>query len=721
MIPVKEIISEIQKFRPNANADIIEKAYALGKVAHQHQKRKSGEPYFAHPTQVAFILASHQMDEDTVATGLLHDVVEDTDTSIEDIEQQFGQDIADMVDGVTKLSKISFQSKDIQQSESFRKMLLAMAKDIRVIVVKLADRLHNMRTLEHMREDKQRIISQETLDIYAPLAHRLGMSWLKNELEDLSFQYLHPSSYAMIQDHLSESRNKHDKFISSIIDVLARKMKEENIPCEITGRLKHAFSIFKKMEKRRLEFDQIHDLLAFRILVDSIPKCYEALGHIHAMWKPIPGRFKDFIALPKANMYQSLHTTLIGPNGERIEVQIRTHDMHSIAEDGIAAHWQYKTNKKASAKAKDIQQFAWLRQMVEWQQDLSDAHQFIESVKIDLFSDEVYVFTPQGEVLDFPRGSTPIDYAFRVHTEVGLKCKGAIVNGKMVPLKYQLKNGDKIEIITDKNMRPSKDWLKLVKTSKARSKIRSHIKKIERDQAKKMGHEILIREFRKHKERFESVLDSDLFSATLKELRLGNEDELLLAVGYGKIHPQVVVEKYTQLLNPEKTFKKLAKVHENVSSQAINHETSAPIQVGGEDSIVVRYGKCCTPLPGDAIIGFITRGRGVTIHKSDCYMILETDDERKIHVAWADSIAGSKRIVRIRVITTDTVGILADVSQQISKSGGNISHASIKTTADNKAICYFDVSIQNTNQLNALLQSIGELKGVLTVERVKNL
>lgn len=715
MIPIDAILSEVKKNRPNANITLIAKAYEISQKAHAGQKRKSGEPFLAHPLQVAHILASHRMDEETIATGLLHDVVEDTLVPLKTIEKEFGSEVAQLVDGVTKLSKISFRSKDVRQSESFRKMLLAMAQDIRVIIVKLADRLHNMRTLEHMSELQQLGIAQETLDIYAPLANRLGISWMKTELEDLSFRFLRPISFQKLTEKIKTSRAERDEFIAHVIEIISEKMKQEKISCEITGRHKHLYSIFKKMETRNLDFEQIADVIAFRIIVDTLPQCYAALGHIHGMWKPIPGRFKDFIALPKANGYQSLHTTVIGPEARRIEIQIRTRQMHQIAEDGIAAHWIYKTS--ADLKQKDAEQFAWIRQMLEWQKELTDSHEFMETVKIDLFANEVYVFTPQGDVLDFPRGSTPIDFAYRVHTEVGHHCRAARINDKFVPLKYKLQNGDTVEIITDTQSHPSKDWLKFAATSKAKSKIRSVIKKEQRDAARTVGKEILIKEFRKYGENFEKLLTKGALKDAPEELGYGSIDDLLLAVGYGKTDPHEVLQHYLPSEKIDKIDKRPPSIFRSIASKFMPRHPS-PIKVGGIDDVLVRYGKCCDPLPGDSILGFVTRGRGVTIHKTNCYKVLEIDNERKVDVQWAKN-GRTVRTVRIRVISVDTPGILANISKRISESGGNISHASIKTTQDKKAVNTFDVDVSHTSQLHALMRSIERLRGIISVERVK--
>ncbi len=714
MSSLAAILKEAKFTNTEAKLALIQKAYEVSEKAHEGQKRRSGDPYFLHPTEVALILASHRMDAETVATGLLHDVVEDTILTLDAVKKEFGNEIAQMVDGVTKLSKVSFQSKDVRQAESFRKMLLAMGQDIRVIIVKLADRLHNMRTLEHMPEMRQQAIAQETLEIYAPLANRLGIAWMKMELEDLSFRFLKPVIYEKLKESLQSTEVERDQYIARVIHVLGDKMKAEKVRCEITGRHKHLYSIYKKMESRNLEFEQITDILAFRIIVDAVSNCYEALGHIHTMFKPVPGRFKDYIALPKTNGYQSLHTTVIGPDGERIEVQIRTRQMHRFAEEGIAAHWIYKTGDGATKK--DLDRFGWLRQMVDWQEDLQDSHEFIETVKIDLFADEVYVFTPKGEVHEFPRGATPIDFAYRIHTEVGHHCHGARVNGRMVPLKYKLQNGDTLEIITSEQSHPTKDWLKIAVTSKAKSKIRAVIKKEQRQTARNVGKEILERELRKIGENYEKLLSSGQLKTGTSVAGYDNFDDLLLALGYGKMEPHEVVSQ----LFPEKAKELLPSpdVGETTLPPRPISESNRAIRVGGVADVMIRYGKCCDPLPGDPILGFVTRGRGVTVHRTDCYKILETDNERKIAVEWTRD-GTAIRSVRIRVVSVDTPGILANISKTISQKGGNISHASIKTTQDRKAINMFDVDVTNAEQLYSLMHSIEQIQGIISVERIK--
>lgn len=703
------IISELKKKRKEPNLKLIQSAFDFAQEAHLGQKRKSGEDYFIHPVEVAHILAVHNMDEESIAAGLLHDVVEDTQIPLKEIDQRFGSDVADIVDGLTKLSGISFQSKDERKSESFRKMLLAMAKDIRVIIIKLVDRLHNMRTLEHMKESSQQAIAQETLDIYAPLAHRLGISWIKTELENLSFKFMHPEAYERLQKNINASEQQKKAYVDKVMEIIREKMKKEAIDAQVMGRHKHLYSIYRKMELQNLDFEQIADLVAFRIIVDKLTQCYEVLGHIHATWKPVPGKFKDYIALPKANMYQSLHTTVIGPSGNRIEIQIRTQEMHDIAEEGIAAHWMYKNPEKTSMK--ELQQLSWIKKMIESQEDLPDSHQFIESVKIDLYSDEVYVFTPKGEVIELPNGSTPVDFAYEIHTEVGQHCKGAKINEKMVPLKRVLKNGDTISIITDPNANPTKDWLKFVKTSKAKAKIRAFLREKERDTARIIGKEILDKELKRNGLTIDKMQAHVKYEEVLKTLGVQDLSEIYLGIGYEKIDINQILQ---HILPASKLTTQINKIF-----QTFTRGTAyAPVQVGGITNIQVRFGKCCNPLTGDPIVGFITRGKGITVHKQDCRKILEMDHERKINVEWAKDGTFTQKVT-IKVITRDVPGILADISKLITKGGANIATATCKTTKDQMAVNMFDIAIKNAGQLRNLMRDIERLKGIVSVERFK--
>ncbi|MDO8494031.1 MAG: bifunctional (p)ppGpp synthetase/guanosine-3',5'-bis(diphosphate) 3'-pyrophosphohydrolase, partial [Deltaproteobacteria bacterium] len=535
-----DLLDAVQLYVPDADLDLIKKAYCCAAKAHEGQKRKSGEPYLNHPLAVAKILTDIKMDVTSIVAALLHDTVEDTKVTLEEIEHLFGEEIRTLVDGVTKLGKIKFTSSEEQQAENFRKMILAMAQDIRVILIKLCDRLHNMRTLGHIAEQRASEIAQETLDIYAPIANRLGMQGFKTEMEDWALKYTKPEVYKMIDERTRSRREQREKYIAQVIQTLERPMKEQGLPCDISGRIKHYFSIHRKMEAQNIPFDEVSDIIAFRILVNNITQCYEALGLIHSLWKPIPGRFKDYIAMPKANNYQSLHTTVIGPMGERVEFQIRTQEMHAIAEYGIAAHWKYKEG--GGHKQKDEQKFQWLRRLLEWQSELTDPAEFLDTVKLDLFADDVYIFTPKGQLRELPRGSTPVDFAFSVHTEVGNTCVGARVNGKIVPLSYRLHSGDTVEILTRKDIRPNQDWLSFVKTSKAKAKIRQYLKQEEHEQAKQVGLELLEKSCHRYGWRIPKLLKEAAVEKYMKESGLNDEEGLLTAIGYGRILPKDLLE-----------------------------------------------------------------------------------------------------------------------------------------------------------------------------------
>ncbi|HZH03189.1 MAG TPA: bifunctional (p)ppGpp synthetase/guanosine-3',5'-bis(diphosphate) 3'-pyrophosphohydrolase, partial [Myxococcaceae bacterium] len=545
MIRLNDILQKVAAYHPDPDLDILKKAYVYSAKVHQGQLRSSGEPYLVHPLEVAGILSQLKLDEASIVTGLLHDTIEDTLATFEELTELFGSEVAQLVDGVTKLSKFSASaslSQEEKQAENFRKMIIAMARDIRVILVKLADRTHNMRTLEYMKEEKQVRIAQETLDIYAPLANRLGISWIKSELEDLSLRYLKPQEYADLQSKVGRRKKEREKYVDDVVKLIESKLKERNLQGQVQGRFKHLYSIYKKMKSQGIDFDQIHDIIAFRILMPTVPSCYEALGLIHQLWKPVPGRFKDFIAIPKPNMYQSLHTTVIGPLGERVEVQIRTEEMHKIAEEGIAAHWAYKEGKVIS---KDDEKFAWLRQLMEWQQDLKDPKEFLETVKVDLFTDEVFVFTPKGDVRSLPRGATPVDFAYAIHSDVGSRCVGAKVNGKIVPLRYKLKNGDTVEVLTSPQAHPSKDWLTFVKTSRAQQRIRAYIKEQQREKSLQLGRELTEREFRRASLNLNKMIKGGDLTTLVQEMGFRTEDDLLVAVGYGKVDPHQLVQKLT--------------------------------------------------------------------------------------------------------------------------------------------------------------------------------
>ena len=716
MIRLNDILDKVSAYNPTADHNLIRKAYVYCAKVHQGQTRLSGEPYIIHPMEVAGILAELKLDVPSIVTGFLHDTIEDTLATAEDLTRMFGSEVAALVDGVTKISKINFKTKEESQAENFRKMLLAMAIDIRVILVKLADRLHNMRTLEFQDEMKQRRIARETMDIYAPIANRLGISWVKVELEDLSFRYLHPEIYFDLVKKISQKKHEREAFVEEAKAIISEKLDFYGITGEVSGRSKHLYSIYRKMEKRNVEFEEIYDLIAVRILVGDVRECYEVLGVIHSAWKPIPGRFKDFIAMPKGNMYQSLHTTVIGPQGDRMEVQIRTHEMHSVADAGIAAHWKYKEGKGYDEK--DVKRFAWLRQLLEWQQDLQDSKEFMDSVKVELFTEEVYVFTPKGDVKGYPKGSTPIDFAYSVHTDIGHRCVGAKVNGKLVPLKYELKNGDIVEVITSPHHTPSKDWLKIVKSSRARNKIRAWIKIEERKRSVVLGREICEKDFRRYSINLQKIQKSGDFKRIAAEFGYAADEDLLAAVGYGKISSSQIVAK----LLPEEKLKARAEHKESRLEAVINKlkgKSSGAVEIGGLDDVLVRFGKCCNPVPGDEIIGFITRGKGVTVHTTDCQFALENDPERRVDVVW-NMVKTAVLPVKIRVLCHDVKGILANITLAITNCEANIASAHIQSTIDQRGENIFEVNVTNLAHLQKVMNSLMKIKGVIKVERIKH-
>ncbi len=736
MLRLNDILDRVAQYHPDPDLEIIKKAYVYSAKVHQGQIRKSGEPYLIHPLEVAGILAQLKLDEASIVTGLLHDTIEDTLATLEELTELFGAEVAQLVDGVTKLSQFSASanvSQEEKQAENFRKMIVAMARDIRVILVKLADRTHNMRTLEHMAPEKQQRISQETLDIYAPLANRLGISWVKQELEDLSFKYLRPTEFQDLFSKVELKKKASAQYVEDVKDILSRKMAENNLEVRVQGRFKHLYSIQGKMRVQGVDFEQIHDVIAFRLIMKSMPACYEALGLVHTLWKPVPGRFKDYIAIPKPNMYQSLHTTVIGPFGDRVEVQIRTEEMHKIAEEGIAAHWAYKEGKDGAKDgsgsgrplSKDDAKFAWLRQLMEWQQDLKDPKEFLETVKVDLFTDEVFVFTPKGDVKSLPRGATPVDFAYAIHSDIGAKCVGAKVNGKIVPLRYKLKNGDTLEVLTSANAHPSKDWLSFVKTSRAQARIRGYIKAQQREKSLELGRELAERELKRFDLNLNKLLKAGDLKKAAEALGYRLEDDLLVAIGYGKIAPSQVAAK---LLPADKLAEKRAENGERGSESApiqriteilkkVTGRSKTGVQINGIDDVLVRFGRCCNPVPGDKIVGFITRGRGVTVHTLDCEKALATDPERRVDVSW-DVRSDFKRPVTLRVLTADRPGLLADISQTFSKKGVNISQANCRATGDDRAVNTFEVTVSDLKQLNEVMQSIERISGVFTVERV---
>jgi GTP diphosphokinase / guanosine-3',5'-bis(diphosphate) 3'-diphosphatase len=710
-------------FGVNADLSLLEKAYHFSERAHTGQIRRSGEPYISHPLGVAAILADLHLDLPSIATGLLHDTVEDTHATLIDIEREFGKAIAELVDGVTKISKISFRNTHEKQGENIRKMIVAMGKDVRVILVKLADRLHNMRSLSHMPPEKQMRIAQETLDIYAPLAGRLGIMSLKVELEDLSFRYSKPDGYYQLAQKVATKKKERERYIDDTKRILINELSSRTkAKFEVWGRPKHLYSIYKKMQARSLDYEQIYDVLAFRVIVGTVSECYEVLGHVHALWKPIPGRFKDFIAMPKVNNYQSLHTTVMGPGGERIEIQIRTRDMHMVAERGIAAHWKYKEGGKAPAGSE--QRFEWLRDLLSLHQQVRNPDEFLETVKTDLWDREIYVFTPRGDVRELPDGATPIDFAYAVHTDVGNRCAAARVNGRLVPLKTKLKSGDTIEVITSAHQTPSKDWLKYCVTTRAKSKIRWFVKNEQRKRALELGREMLEKDFRKFGHSLQRAFkESPELHERLRAVGANDIEDLCVLVGYGKLVGKDVVEKFfpgAQPVEEEKnavsTF--MQKVVQNATNKA--RRSKSIIRVDGLEDMLIRFGKCCNPIPGDPIAGFITRGRGITIHKADCERAFEVDTDRRIDVEWTvnSTPEGVERIVRVRVISHDLPGLLKSMSEAFSARGINIHNAQIRTTKDKKAICIFDVSVRDTSQLSQVMQDLQKITGIIGVTRV---
>ncbi len=715
MIRLNDILEKISRYLPGTDLSLIEKAYVFSAKVHQGQVRLSGEPYLIHPLEVAAILADMKMDITTVAAGLLHDTVEDTYASLAEIREICGPEIAGLVDGLTKISKITLSTHEEQQAENFRKMLLAMAKDIRIVIIKLADRLHNMRTLEYLPPESQIKIAQETLDIYAPLANRLGIDRIKTELEDLSFRYLHPQEHEDLSRRVAWKKEERERYIQEVSSIISEKLASYGLVARVSGRPKHFFSIYRKMKAQNVEFEQVYDVIAFRIILGTVKDCYEALGIIHSLWKPVPGRFKDYIAMPKANGYQSLHTTVIGPYGERVEIQIRTEEMNRTAEEGIAAHWQYKEGKVIAPK--DSRQFAWVRQLLEWQQDLRDPREFLETVKIDLFPDEVYVFTPKGAVKQFPIGSTPVDFAYSIHTVIGQQCVGAKVNSKIVPLRYQLKNGDIVEIITAPGHQPSKDWLKFVKTSRARTKIRQWIKAQARERSVDLGKEICEREFKKYHVDFGKVVKSEEMKKIVGELSFQSVDDLMAEVGYGNVSANQILGK---IIPPERLEKE--KKDESRLKRLAKKFRGEPagIQIRGIQDMMVRFAKCCNPLPGDPISGYITRGRGVTVHTADCPNLLGSDPQRLIVVSW-NLQEKAVHAVRVRVTCTDRKGLLAEISSALSSSEVNIIRANVDTTEDKNAICDFELEVRDLKHLQKAFQALTRLKNVLKVERMRGL
>ncbi len=712
MIRINDIVDKVSDYVPDADADIIERAYIYSARVHEGQVRLSGEPYLSHPLEVAGILADMKLDPESVVAAILHDVIEDTSATPEEIMRLFGPVVLHIVSGVSKLSSLSFGTSQARQAESIRKMFLAMADDIRVILIKLADRLHNMRTLQFHSADKRKEIAQETLDIYAPIAARLGIYWIKNELEETSFKYIQPEEFSRIEKLLSTSKTDREKYIRKVQSDLKAAMDVANLNCEVIGRVKNVYSISNKMISQNLPFEEIYDIIAFRIILNTVPQCYEALGLIHSMWKPIDHKFKDYIGRPKTNMYQSLHTTVIGPVGERIEIQIRTWEMDQVASSGIAAHWGYKEGKRLDENVSG--KFAWIQNVIENQENFLDPGEFLENVRIDLFPDEVYVFTPRGEVKTLPRGATPVDFAYLIHTEVGNQCTGAKVNGRMVSLPYELKTGDIVEIVTSKNHHPSKDWLNFVKTVKARSKIRHWIKVQETERSLTLGREMCEKTFRKERLSFNNLVKSEQMMTVVEQFGFKTVDDLIASVGYGKITPLQVLRKFAPKTDE-------AEVDESIFNKLIGRvrkkKPRTGILVNGVDDILIKFGKCCQPVPGDPIVGYITRGFGVTIHRTNCVNALRMNPERQVEVAWNQQVSETYP-VKIRIISQDRLGLLADLVGNISKFGANILNAKTETRENKMVDSFFTIGVEDTTHLEKILAAVKKVKYVQEVKRV---
>lgn len=710
MITVDNIITHLKSYNKAADITMVKAAFDFAAKAHEGQKRKSGEPYLVHLLEVARILTQMHMDNASIVAAVLHDTIEDTDVKKQEIAKEFGQDVADIVDGVTKLSKLQFSNKEVRQAENYRKMIIAMSKDIRVILVKLADRLHNMRTLQYMTEERQIAIAEETLDIYAPIAGRMGIHWLKEELENLALKFSKAEIYKSIEQRIQGIKKKHEKYMQKVRDVLMRQIQPYVPNVEISGRIKKPYSIYLKTQRQQITIDEIHDLIAFRVNVPSIETCYEVLGNIHALWRPIHGRFKDYIALPKDNHYQSLHTTVMCLDNERVEFQIRTPEMHRIAEQGIAAHWHYKEDGRLDTK--DEEKFRWLRQLVDWHRDLKDSLEFVDTVKLDLFSDEIYVFTPRGDVQSFSHGATAVDFAYAIHSDVGNHCMGARVNGRMVPLNALLENGDTVEIQTNKNQSPNKDWLDFVVTSKAKTHIRQFIRSQQREKSVMIGKSLFEQESLKHGLSLIKATKRDEFLQFLKDKKMMSLEDFYSAIAYGKVSPQDVFEKIVVEEKDKKTSGGvIQKLIEKVTPKSKNL-----ILVDEHDDILVNFAKCCTPVKGDSIIGFVTRGKGVTIHRTNCQKVLNVDPDRRLSVAWNNRVEQG-RITRLVLLTEDKPGVLADITKTISEKNVNINKLLVKTTTDGMAYIFVDVKVKDVHELIKVMKALEHVRSIVRVER----
>jgi GTP diphosphokinase / guanosine-3',5'-bis(diphosphate) 3'-diphosphatase len=715
MIRFEDLVEKVRNINPDADIDLLRRAYVFSAFEHKGQVRHSGEPYLVHPLEVADQLADMKLDVVAIAAGLLHDIVEDTQTPIERIKELFGADVAHVVEGVTKLGAISFSSNEERQAENFRKMLLAMVDDIRVILVKLADRLHNMRTLHHLPEERRVKIAQETRDIYAPIANRLGMSKVKNELEELAFKYLEPAAYESLRLAVEKRRRATEGMIEELKNTVTAKLQEAQVPViEIDGRIKRLFSIHQKLKRQKIELDQVYDMVALRLVTQSVKDCYGALGIIHQTWSPVPGRIKDFIAMPRPNGYQSLHTSVISERGVPFEVQIRTADMHRTAEEGIAAHWKYKEGRVGAGR--DEQYFVWLRQLLEWQQEVRDPQEFLQNLKIELYPEEVYIFTPRGEVKALPRDATPVDFAYAIHTDVGHQCVGARVNGKMVPLRARLRNGDIVEIITTPGHKPSRDWLNFVVTSRARNKIKHFIHSEEKERSLELGRKLFDKEAKRYGLNLKNLTEPETMQRVLTEYGMGKVDELYAALGYGKLSPKTVLAKFV----PQQELKE-APPEGGIASvvrRVLGGTGEDKITVHGIDDLMVFRARCCNPIRGEKIVGYITRGKGVSVHSATCSNVLNLlyDPERRIPVEWDKGTDGTPYTVRLTVHVEDRKGILADVSSKIA--GVNTNIRNIEATVDDQmGRIDMTVEISDVKHLQKVIKSLRSIAGVVDVER----
>ncbi|MSQ83979.1 MAG: bifunctional (p)ppGpp synthetase/guanosine-3',5'-bis(diphosphate) 3'-pyrophosphohydrolase [Myxococcales bacterium] len=711
-----ELIAAMRTYLPDADMSIVARAYAFAARAHSGQIRRSGEPYFSHPVAVAFLLARLRLDVAAVSAGLLHDVVEDTPYKVEDIASRFSPEVASIVDGVTKLEAIKYSSQQAKQAENFRKMLVAMSKDIRVLLIKLADRLHNMSTLDFKKADTQKKTAQETVEIYAPLANRLGIGWMKVLLEDYCFRFLHPDEYKTLAHKVGARQAERQNYVTQVNDEMRELMAIEGLPrAAVSGRPKHLYGIWKKMENGRVPYEQIYDTQGFRVVVADIKECYQALGAVHTHWKPIPGRFKDYIALPKANRYQSLHTSVIGPSAERIEIQIRTVDMHRLADEGVACHWRYKARGE-SISVRDEERFTWLKQLLEFHTNAKDADEFMDSMRVDLFNDEVYTFTPKGELKVLQRGATPVDFAYAVHTKVGERTVGAKVDNVLVPLRSTLRSGNVVEIMTRPDAKPSKDWMDFAVTARARSKIRAYLHAEQRTRSREIGLDMLEKALRRLKCSLTRAQASDRLAHALEVVGIQNWDELAVAVGFGKAD----AEKFARLLLPDAKGEQPEDEAEGAikrSRKSKHKKAVATIVVDGLDDVMLRYGKCCSPVPGDPVVGVVTRGRGITVHQRSCSKVLDADPMRRLECEW-NTAQGAGATATVRVFTENASGMLAAMSQRFTDAGIDICSANCRTEGK-RAVNDFEVMVSDVGQLNAVIASLSKLRGVARVERVR--